>query len=537
MTTSLLTPSRRRFLALSAGAAGAGLLGRVSRLSADEIKRGGTVNLVLSAEPPVITTIAQTAYNSVYLSAKTTEGLLTYDFDLNPRPQLATEWSVSPDGLRYSFKLREGVKWHDGQPFTSADVAYSIATIKEVHPRGRSTFRNLVDIQTPDAHSVVLVLSRPAPYLISALAASETPIVPKHLYEGTKADTNPVSNAPIGTGPYLFKEWVRGSHIVYERNPDYWDQPKPYVDRLVVRFIPDIAARALAIETGEIQIGPSSPVPLSDLERFEQLPNIAFERNGYQYANGISRVEFNLDRPVFQDVRVRQAFAHVIDRQVIRDTINYGYGQTIPGPISPNLTKFYYPELKTYPIDRAKAEALLDEAGLKRGEDGVRVRLVHDYVPSAESYKRGADYIKQALGKVGIDVSVRSQDFASYTKRVYTDRDFDFTFNGMSNLFDPTVGVQRLYWSKNFKPGVPFSNGSHYNNPKVDALLEAASVEVDPALRYQQFVDFQKILVEDLPDIGIVSQPDLTIYDKRVAGHTVGADGVAGNLADVHFIA
>ncbi|TIU26064.1 MAG: ABC transporter substrate-binding protein, partial [Mesorhizobium sp.] len=131
--------------------------------------------------------------------AKVTEGLLTYDFDLTPRPLLATEWSVSDDGLRYTFKLREGVKWHDGKPFTSVDVAYSIATIKEVHPRGRNTFLNLTDIQTPDPLTVTLVLSKPAPYLITALAAPETPIVPKHLYEGTKAAENPVNNAPVGT--------------------------------------------------------------------------------------------------------------------------------------------------------------------------------------------------------------------------------------------------------------------------------------------------------------------------------------------------
>ena len=107
----------------------------------------------------------------------------------------------------------------------------------------------------------------------------------------------------------------------------------------------------------------------------------------------------------------------------------------------------------------------------------------------------------------------------------------------MSNLFDPTVGVQRLYWSKNFRPGVPFSNGAHYSNPKVDALLEAAAVEMDPKTRYQQFLDFQNIVVDDVPDIGIVTQPDLTLFDRKVAGHTVGAEGVAGNLANVHFLA
>ena len=216
--------------------------------------------------------------------------------------------------------------------------------------------------------------------------------------------------------------------------------------------------------------------------------------------------------------------------------VNYGYGTPIPGPISSRLTRFYVPDLKTYPLDRARAEALLDEAGHRRGADGVRVRLAHDYVPSSEGYRRGAEFIKQALAKIGVEVSVRSQDFATYTKRVYADRDFDFTYNGMSNLFDPTVGVQRLYWSKNFKLGVPFSNGAHYANPEVDRLFEAASVETDPVRRREQFTQVQRILVDDLPDIGVLAIADLTIHDRRVAGHTVGADGVAGNLASIHYV-
>jgi len=257
--TSFFKPSRRSFLGISAAALGAAMVGGSPAFAAPV--RGGSATLLLSAEPPVLTTIAHTAFNSVYVSAKTTEGLLTYDFDLNPKPLLATEWSISPDGLTYTFKLRPGVKWHDGQDFTSADVAYSINTLKEVHPRGRNTFLNLVEVQTPDPLTAVLVLSKPAPYLISALAAAESPIVPKHIYERTKADENPTNLAPVGTGPFKFKEWVRGSHIVYERNAEYWDQPKPYLDTLIVRFIPDAAARAIAIETGEIDLAPGAPIP------------------------------------------------------------------------------------------------------------------------------------------------------------------------------------------------------------------------------------------------------------------------------------
>jgi peptide/nickel transport system substrate-binding protein len=536
--TLLFQPTRRRFLATTGAAVGALTLGagRPAR-AVTAAQHGGTATLLISSQPPVITTIAHTAFNSVYVSPKTTEGLLDYDFDLTPRPALATEWDISSDGLEYTFTLRPGVKWHDGAPFTAEDAAFSIAAVKEVHPRGRNTFANLADVQVLDPLTVRLRLAKPAPYLLTALAASETPIVPKHLYEGSNPAENPVNNAPVGTGPFKFKEWVRGSHIVYERNPDYWNAPKPYLDRLVVRFVPDISARSIAIETGEIDIAPSTPVPLNELERFATLPHLEIVKDGYQYANGISRVDFNLEKPYFQDVRVRRAFAHVIDRNVIRDVVQYGVGETINGPISKNLTRWYVPDLPTYANDPAEAERLLDAAGLPRDPDGVRLRITHDYVPSGESYKRGAEYIRQALAAVGVEATVRSQDFATYTKRKYTDRDFDFTFNGMSNLFDPTVGVQRLYWSKNFKPGVPFSNGMRYSNSRVDELLETAAVTVDYDARYELFAEFQRILVEDVPDFGVTSSSDLTIVNRRVAGHTTGAAGAAGSFADLNIVA
>jgi peptide/nickel transport system substrate-binding protein len=534
--TRILHTSRRKFLGYAAALAGLAVLHPSLAVQASEPKRGGTVTLGLAAEPPTLSALGHTAYYTVFVSAKTNEGLLNYDFDLNPLPELATRWQVSDDGLEYTFGLRDGVKWHDGKPFTSADVAFSIATIREVHPRGRNTFLNLDRIETPDELTVRLVLTKPAPYLITALAASETPIVPKHIYEGTTPLENPAQNAPIGTGPFVFREWVRGSHIVYDRNPDYWDEGKPYIDQLVVRFIPDGAARAAAIETGEVQIAPGGPLALSELPRFEALENLGIEWNGYQYANGVTRVEFNLDRPIFKDVRVRRAVAHLVDRNVIRDVVNYGYPKTIPGPINPNLKRFYFDDIRTYEANPAEAERLLDEAGYKRGADGVRFSVFLDYVPGADHSKRGAEYIRQALAPAGINVEVRTQDFATYTKRVYTDRDFDFLYNGMSNLFDPTVGVQRLYWSKNFKPGVPFSNGSHYSNPKVDALFEASAEEIDPEKRSAQWREIQEILAEDVPSFYVIATAEFTVYDKRVAGHTVTGAGVFGNLADVHFV-
>jgi peptide/nickel transport system substrate-binding protein len=228
--------------------------------------------------------------------------------------------------------------------------------------------------------------------------------------------------------------------------------------------------------------------------------------------------------------------AYAIDRKAILERVWYGFGVVAPTPISPLLTRFYTDEVETYPFNPAKAEAPLDEAGFKRGADGVRFSVYHDFLPWGGEYPLLAGYLRQALHKVGIDVKVRSQDFAAFVKRIYTDRDFDFDSNGLSNTFDPTVGVQRVYWSKNFRKGVPFSNGSHYDNPDVDALLEAAAVEPDAQKRIAQFKTFQRVANADLPLINLLTIKEVTISNKKVRNHTLTADGLLANLADVYLV-
>jgi peptide/nickel transport system substrate-binding protein len=496
-------------------------------------QRGGTLNMLVEPEPPVLTSLVNTGGPVMMVNAKVIEGLLGYDPHMVPVPQLATSWEVSPDGKTYTFHLRKGVKWHDGQDFTAADVAFSILTVKKYNSRGQGTFANVVDVKTPDAYTAEIELSQPAPYLINAFSANEAPIIPKHIYEGTDILTNPHNSAPIGTGPYVFKEWVHGSHIIYQRNPNYWDSPKPYIDQLVVKFIPDAATRTIAFETGTLDLGSESPVPLSDLERVKKDPKLAIEMGGYGYGPTQTRIEFNLDNPYLKNLKVRQAIAHAINREVLKNVVWYGYAVNSPTPITPELTQFHDDTPTPYPFDLALANKLLDEAGYPRQANGVRFTLVHDYMPYGDGFKRVAEYLKSALAKVGIDVTIRSQDFPGYIKRVYRDRDFDFTNHSISNLFDPAVGVQRLYWSKAFKIGVPFGNGSHYSNPQVDQLLEQAAVERDPAKRAQLYKQFQRIIESELPDINLLQLKRLTIYNQRVHNFLTDIQGVNGSLSGV----
>jgi peptide/nickel transport system substrate-binding protein len=390
-----------------------------------------------------------------------------------------------------------------------------------------------VEVQTPDPLTAIIVLSKPAPYLIKALTAAEAPMMPRHIYEGTDPLANPNGNAPIGTGPYKFKEWVRGSHIVYERNPDYWQPGLPLVDRLVYKTLPDAGSRSIAFENGSGDLGYRTPVALSDLERLKKLPHLVFETKGTSYSYNVSSLQFNLDSHYFKNLKVRQAVAHAIDRALLIRTTVYGYGTITYSPIAPGLKDFHDPTPSPYKLDLKAAEALLDEAGFPRGANKIRFKVPLDYNPITDEGSRTAEFLRASLSRIGIAVEVRAADASAFVKRIYTDRDFDFTYNGHSNLFDPTVGVQRIYWSKNFKKGVPFSNGSNYNNPKVDALLEGAAVEIDPVKRKAMFVEFQKIVGEELPDISLFSPLYITIKNKRVHDESLTADGVEANLAHV----
>ena len=493
-------------------------------------RSGGTLNWIIAVEPALFVPLTTSAGGSSDLGPKVVEGLLTYDYDLNPKPLLATAWSVSEDGLRYRFDLRQGVKWHDGKDFTSADVAFSILALKQYHPRGGSTFANVERVETPDTHTAILVLSKPAPYLLTALAAAESPIVPKHLYDGADVQTSRYNSAPVGTGPFVFKEWVRGSHVVLDRNPDYWDKPKPYVDRVVARFIPDAAARALALESGAADLG-THVIPLSDVERFKASPKFTVDIRAFPYLGNQQQLYFNLDTPPLGKVEVRRAIAQSLDMEAFNKLVWFGYGSITASPIGPQLSKYHDPGVKYYPFNPREAEAALDKAGYGRGADGVRFRLRLLFNPFVE--RRAADFVRQSLARVGIDVVIENYDFATYTTKSYTDRAFDLMLEMLSNIFDPTVGVQRVFWSKSFKVGVPFANPAHYANPEIDRLLEAAAVEPDEAKRRQQFQDFQRRVHADVVSVEFGSNPQITLAAKKVKDYIPTAEGIRGSFSEV----
>jgi len=501
--------------------------------------RGGVLNVAIAPEPTQLTSANLTTMNVGMVSSKVLEGLVSYDLDLKPVPALAESWQAAPDGKTLTFKLRPNVQWHDGKPFGSADVAWTLEEVwKKLHPFGRAAFANVEKVETPDPLTVVIRLSSPAPYVLNYINTYGAQILPRHIYEGTDVLKNPANNAPVGTGPFVFKEWVRGSHIRLERNPNYWGrgpqgEAQPYLDGLLIKFIPDAAARTVAIEAGEIDVALGSIVPLTNLNRFTDKNRYTINLDDGRYLSTIFLLQFNVRRPHFQDRRVRQAFAHAIDKNALLKVVFLNYGKTATGPVPSSVVNYYSDEVRKYPYDPKRAEALLEEAGFKKGADGKRLKVTLDYDGFGGPIgPRSAEFLKQSLARVGVELDLRTGDTATYLRRIFTDQDYDLMTSSLHRLPDPTLGVQRLYWTKNIIKGAPWTNGSGYSNPELDKVMEAAAAEPDEARRKALIKQWQQIVQEDVPLIELIEQTWVTVSTARLRKHALQGDGLFASYAD-----
>ena len=501
---------RRDFISRAATAAASfaspGLIGSAattlaltgSDARAQEPRRGGVMNIILQPEPATLVLALNITTQNQLVAPKIYSGLLTYGFDLKPLPNLATSWDISPDGLTYTFQLAKNAKWHDGEPFTADDVIFTTRDmLPEVHARARVNFSQVASVEAPDPHTVVFHLKTPYPGFIYAFETSSAPMMPKHIYAGTDYRNNPANARPIGTGPFRFKEWQRGSIIRMERNPDYFKPGLPYLDGINFVVIPDGAQRLIALESGQVHLASSSDIEFNDLPRLRNLPQIQIETRGYEFLAPLSWLEMNNTRKPMDDKRFRQAVMYALDREFIRDKIFNGFARVPTGPINSVVT-FYDGNVKRYALDRKKSEALLDEMGLKRGADGVRVKLELNPSPVSQTWMRLVQYTKQALHQVGIDVTIRNMDQASSVASM-GNHDFDMCFVTNTAFGDPAIGVARSYITSNIRKGVPFTNTCQYSNPRVDELFGAAAKSNDRNERQRLYTEVQQILAEDVP--------------------------------------
>jgi peptide/nickel transport system substrate-binding protein len=358
-------------------------------------------------------------------------------------------------------------------------------------------------------------------------------MLPRHLYEGHDILSHPLNMKPIGNGAFVFKEWVRGDYVLLERNPNYWDKGRPLLDRIRFRFIPDSGAREAALETGEVQYTPLSPVPLSDAPRIKAEPQLVVETRGQEFYASMFFMDFNLRRPTFKDVRVRQAIAHAIDRTALADIVWYGFAVPATGPVPSYQTQFYTADVPGYPYDPARAERLLDAAGFPRGPDGVRLRFRHASMPYGEDYARSGEFIRQSLRKIGVEVTLQSYDVPTFLRQVFTEHDFD-TMNSFYAAFpDPQIGVIRRFWTQAIKPGTPWSNGSGYSSPAMDAIVETIQTEGDPARRQIAIHQLQQLAQTDLPSITLLELHPFRVFSSRLRGVPIDPDGAQRSLKTV----
>ncbi|TRM54288.1 ABC transporter substrate-binding protein [Achromobacter sp. LC458] len=466
-------------------------------------------------------------------STKILERLLKLDADLKFQPALALSVTPAADFRSYTIKLREGVTWHDGTPFTSADVVYNVLQHWKPISAGIA-LKSLTDATAPDAHTVVLTFNAPVPefFLKSTLSGQYQLLVPKHLYDGKDLITNPLNNTPIGTGPWKYGKWVRGSHVEYLRNDKYWKPGEPNLDKLIIRWWSDPASRGAALETGELGLAYSNPVPARDIDRLVKTGKVVVDTRGYQNTAWTVTVEFNQRRDIVNRRDVRQAILHAIDRQFIVDTIYYGRGKPAIAPVFSSNPLFYTEDVPRYPFDPKKAAALLDAAGLPV-KDGKRFTVNLVAAAWFEENAKLGQYLKQALEDVGIAVKLDSVDRATALKRIYGDYDYDIAVANFTSPLELVPTVTQFFTTDGIVKGAAFRNATGYSNPEMDALVAKLAVETAPEARKALAAQFARLASTDVPLVPLVEIQSFTLAGKNVRNFTTGANVQGETLADV----
>jgi peptide/nickel transport system substrate-binding protein len=525
--------SRRGFNAGALGLAGSLALSRYS--AAQGVRTGGRLVVAADSQPPNLNPAIVASNGVFFVASKVIEPLaeMSYTGQDMLEPRLATSWTGSADGRSVTFTLREGVTWHDGKPFSSADVAFSALEVwKKLQNLGRDVFKDLEAVDTPDAKTAIFRFAKPTPFsLIRNSLPALTSVLPKHLYEGTDINTNPANQKLVGTGPFRFTEHQQGQFYRLDRNANYWDKGKPYLDSIIYRVLPDAGSKAAALEANEIQLTAFSAVPLSDLKRLAAVPGIAVIGKGYEGLTYQLSVEINHRRKELADARVRRAIAHAIDRKFVVDTIFLGYAEAATGPIPKFDRQFYTGDVAIQNFDTKRAETLLDEAGYPRGANGTRFTLNLLPAPFFEQTRQFGDYLRQALLAIGIDARIVNNDTPAHLKAVYTDHAFDLAIGALVYRSDPAISTTILYRS-GLPAGVPFANQYGYANPAMDDIINKAAAAIDTGERAALYRSFQKLAADEQPIIQVAEFTFITVARTSVQNVSNNPRWATSNWAD-----
>jgi peptide/nickel transport system substrate-binding protein len=455
-------------------------------------------------------------------------GLVKYDKDLQLVGDLAESWDVSRDGLIITFHLRKGIKWHDGRPFTAEDVLY--------------TYQVTVDPKTPTAYAGDFLKVKKAeildPYTFRvtydepfapALTSWGSPILPKHLLAGKDITTSSLTQHPVGTGPYRFKEWITGQKIVLVSNPDYFEG-RPYIDGYVMRIIPDMATMFLELRASGID-----RMDLTPLQYKKQTENNLFRKNFNKYrflSFSYTYLGYNLKKPIFADKRVRQAISYAIDKNEIIEGILLGLGKPATGPYKPG-TWPYNPHVKTYPYNPQKAKELLAQAGWRDNNgDGI---LEKDGRPFAfeiltnqgnEVRQKCAEIIQKRLAQIGINVKIRIIEWAAFVNDFIGKKKFDAAILGWTIPLDPDI--YDVWHSSKTRPDE--LNFISYKNTEVDLLIEKGRSTFAQKERKKCYDRIQEILAEEQPYTFLFVPDALPIIHARFHGIDPAPAGINYNF-------
>jgi peptide/nickel transport system substrate-binding protein len=517
------------------GAAAAPVLMTLAQARAQGVapKKGGTLTSLLTPEPPILVLGVNGQGPTLIVASKIYQGLITYSDTMQPMPVLAKSWTVSDDKLTYTFHLQPNVTFHDGTPFTADDVVFSVMQFAmTLSSRARNVFSQIDKASALDPLTAVFTLKAPYEPFMLSFPAVGCPIVPKHIYDGTDYRNNPHNAVPIGTGPFKFAEWQRGNFIRLRRNENYWKPDQPYLDEIIYRIVPDGQSRALALQTGQVQLAAANDIEPFDLPRFQQQPGLTTTMKGWEYYSPLSWFEVNQRVKPLDDVRVRQAISRAIDRDFIVKRLWFGIGKPATGPLAATV-RFYDPGVTLPPYDPAAARALLDEAGLKPDANGVRFTIKHMPLPYGEVWNRLSEYFRASMDKIGIKVVMDPVDAGAWAARMAA-WEYDTSVNFVYQVGDPSYSVEGYYLSSNIRH-VTFTNTSGYNNPKVDEMFIRARNLADSAERAKIFAEIQKILVQEMPYIYLVQMSYPTYYASRLRNVIDTGLGPHASFDDVFY--
>ena len=484
-------------------------------------KRGGTLTIVRATDPVSLDPHLETTAPGAWVYYNILESLLTLDEKLQVQPKLATKYEVvSPTRVR--FWLRPGVKFHDGTPLNAAAVKFTFERAIRGTPPGRwvSLAGPLAGAEVVDDLTVDVLTREPYGPILRSLAMSYAGIVSPTAVQKLGAD---FSRAPVGTGPFKFVEWKTNTHVIIERNPDYWGE-KALVDRVVFKVVPEEGARMIALQTGDADMVllPSPP----------QLPALKRDPKFTVHEVVGGRVVFvgmHAGLPPLDDVRVRQAILHAVDRKTILDNIMEGSAVAAQGVLAPGVFGFKDMQLdQAYPFDRARAKALLAQAGWAPGPDGIMQkggqRLSLTWIAARGRYLKDGEItevVQAMLKEVGVEARVEFREWATVFTQFRGNplNQHLFTLGWVTATVDADFSLYPLFHSKQVPP--TGWNTSRYSNPRVDALVEQARRSLSPPERERLYGEVQDILVKEMVWIPVYNTKEIVVTRAHVKGFAV----------------